>query len=132
MTNNKHMEEQEKELFSQAQPDYSRSKEDVWSVLEKRVSRDQTVQKKEKRTVALTWMKYGAAASILILFGLGFFARFYTITVIVPAGETSQHALPDGSIVYLNAASSINYLPYWWNFNRTIELEGEAFFEVEK
>ena len=132
MTNNKHIEEQEKELFSQAKPAYSKSKEDVWSAMEKTITEDHTVLEKNKRTVRLTWMKYAAAASILLLVGLGLFARFYTLTIEVPTGETSQHKLPDGSIVYLNAETSIDYHPYWWSFNREVELDGEAFFEVEK
>ena len=130
MTNNKNIEEQEKELFSQLKPSYSKSKEDVWASLEKTITEDQTVQK--TKTIRFVWLKYAAAASILIVIGLGVFARLYTTTVDVPAGQTSQHTLPDGSIVLLNAESSINYHPYWWSFNREVELDGEAFFEVEK
>jgi ferric-dicitrate binding protein FerR (iron transport regulator) len=75
-------------------------------------------------------VKYTAAASILIVVGLGLFARFYTLTIDIPSRETSQHRLPVGSIVCLNAKSSINYHPYWWSFSREIELDGEAFFKV--
>lgn len=132
MMNNKHIEEQEKELFSQAKPDYSKSKEDVWSTMGKVISDDQPIQKKGKRTIRLTRVKYTAAASILIVVGLGLFARFYTLTIDIPSRETSQHRLPDGSIVCLNAKSSINYHPYWWSFSREIELDGEAFFKVKK
>jgi transmembrane sensor len=132
MTNNKNIEEQEKALFSQLKPNYSKNKEDVWSTLEKTVVQNQTVQKKKTRTIRLVWIKYAAAASILIVIGLGLFARLYATTIDVPTGQTSQHTLPDGSIIYLNSESSINYHPYWWSFNREVELDGEAFFEVEK
>jgi transmembrane sensor len=132
MINNKNIEEQEKELFSQLKPNYAKSKEDVWSAFEKTISKDQTVQKKKTRAIRLTWVKYTAAASILMIIGVGLFARLYTIAFDVPTGQKSQHTLPDGSLVYLNAESSINYHPYWWSFNREIEFEGEAFFEVEK
>ncbi|MGY8927160.1 MAG: FecR family protein [Flavobacteriales bacterium] len=130
MKNNKNIEDQEKELFSQLKPSYSKSKEDVWASLEKTITEDQTVQK--TKTIRFVWLKYSAAASILIAIGLGLFARLYTTTVDVPAEQNSQHTLPDGSIVFLNAESSINYHPYWWSFNREVELNGEAFFEVEK
>ena len=130
MKNNKNIEDQEKELFSQLKPSYSKSKEDVWASLEKTITDDQTVQK--TNTIRFVWLKYSAAASILIAIGLGLFARLYTTTVDVPAEQNSQHTLPDGSIVFLNAESSINYHPYWWSFNREVELNGEAFFEVEK
>ena len=130
MKNNKNIEDQEKELFSQLKPSYYKSKEDVWASLEKTITDDQTVQK--TNTIRFVWLKYSAAASILIAIGLGLFARLYTTTVDVPAEQNSQHTLPDGSIVFLNAESSINYHPYWWSFNREVELNGEAFFEVEK
>jgi transmembrane sensor len=130
MTNNKSTDEQEKELFSQLKPSYSKSKEDIWASLENKITEDQTVQK--TKTIRLAWLKYATAASVLIVIGLGLFARLYATTVDVPAGKTSQHTLPDGSIVFLNAESSINYHPYWWSFNREVELDGEAFFEVEK
>lgn len=47
----------------------------------------------------------------------------------VPKGQKSKITLPDGSVVYLNSESSIKFMD---NFaeNRTIYLDGEAFFEV--
>ena len=49
----------------------------------------------------------------------------------VPKGQKSKITLPDGSVVFLNAESSIKFME---NFavNRTIYLTGEAFFEVAK
>lgn len=132
MINNKKIEEQEKELFSQLKPIYTKSKDDVWATLEKTIAQDQTVQKKKTRTIHLGWIKYASAASIIIIIGLGLFARLFTTTIDSPSGQTAQHILPDGSIIYLNAESHINYNPYWWSFNREVELHGEAFFEVEK
>ena len=132
MTNYSNKEQQEKELFSQLKPIYLKSKEDVWSTMEKTIKEKQTVKKNSSKTIRLVWLKYSAAASIVILIGLGLFARLYTTTVNVPTGQTSEHTLPDGSIIYLNTGSSINYHPYWWNINREVELCGEAFFEVKK
>ena len=132
MTNNKNIEEQEKELFSRLKPDYSKSKEDVWSALEKVMGEKQQAPKKKSRTIPLVWIKYAAAACFLLVFGLGLFARFYSTEITVPSGHNSQHTLPDGSTVYLNAESSLKYKPYWWNFTREVELKGEAFFEVKK
>ena len=132
MINNKNIEEKEKELFSQLKPIYTKSKEDVWSTLEKTIEQEQTVQKKRTRTIRLVWIKYASAASIIIVIGLGLFARLYTTTIDAPTAQSSQHVLPDGSIIYLNAETSINYHPYWWSFNREVELRGEAFFEVKK
>lgn len=132
MINNKNLVKQEKELFSQLKLNYTKSKADVWATLEKTIAQDQTALKKKTLTNRLVWIKYASAASIIIAIGLGLFARLYTTTIDASTGKSSQHILPDGSIVYLNAETSINYHPYWWNFNREVELQGEAFFEVEK
>src|SRR5690606_41077277 len=48
-------------------------------------------------------------------------------------GETQNIQLPDGSQVLLNANSSITWAGNWEERNlRSLELEGEAFFDVIK
>ena len=47
-----------------------------------------------------------------------------------PSGQKTKVALPDGSVVWLNGASSISYLPSFNDSIRAVELSGEAFFEV--
>ena len=48
-----------------------------------------------------------------------------------PKGQKSKIFLPDGSIVYLNAASTISY-PSTFGDERIVHLDGEAYFEVKK
>ena len=40
--------------------------------------------------------------------------------------------LPDGTIVYLNAKSSLTYSQDFGRESRNVELSGEGFFEVKK
>ena len=47
-----------------------------------------------------------------------------------PAGQKSKLFLPDGTIVWLNAESSIKYLEEFTDSTRMINLTGEAYFEV--
>ncbi|WP_190811449.1 FecR family protein [Flagellimonas sp. S3867] len=47
-------------------------------------------------------------------------------------GQKTTIELPDNSIVSVNALSEIAYNEKKWNDNRTITLEGEAFFDVAK
>jgi len=48
-------------------------------------------------------------------------------------GETYTVKLPDGSMVWLNAASSLSYSPTLnQNGKRSVKLEGEAYFQVAK
>lgn len=49
-----------------------------------------------------------------------------------PLGGRSEVTLPDGSHVWLNAGSSLRYNDGFNKQNRTLHLEGEAYFKVAK
>lgn len=49
-----------------------------------------------------------------------------------PKGGTYQIMLPDGSKVWLNAASTLTYPSRFSEEERVVELEGEAYFEVNR
>lgn len=49
-----------------------------------------------------------------------------------PAGRKSQVFLPDGSIVWLNSASSLQYRAHFSGSERRVVLKGEAYFDVAK
>lgn len=53
-------------------------------------------------------------------------------TLATPRGRIFQLVLPDGSTVWLNAASSIKYPTSFTGAERVVELTGEAYFEVIK
>ncbi|MDQ8004637.1 MAG: FecR domain-containing protein [Pedobacter sp.] len=54
-------------------------------------------------------------------------------TIETPKGGMWQVKLPDGSLVWLNAASSLTYpLAFSEGQKRIVELKGEAYFEVAK
>ena len=54
--------------------------------------------------------------------------------VIVRSGDsgTSQVTLPDGTLVRLNANSSLTYQQNFGQDNRKVKLSGEGYFEVKK
>lgn len=52
-------------------------------------------------------------------------------TIINPSGVRSQVELPDGSIAWLNAESEISYFESFTGKERTVELSGEAYFDVK-
>ena len=51
-------------------------------------------------------------------------------TMATPTGKQFQFSLPDGTKVWLNAASSIKYPTSFKEGTRVVEVSGEAYFEV--
>ncbi|WEK35087.1 MAG: FecR domain-containing protein [Candidatus Pseudobacter hemicellulosilyticus] len=51
-------------------------------------------------------------------------------TMITPKGRQFHMLLPDGSKVWLNAASSITYPTYFTGAERLVTISGEAYFEI--
>jgi transmembrane sensor len=53
-------------------------------------------------------------------------------TISTPVGGQYQVILPDGTMVWLNAASSLKFPTLFKGTQRVVELTGEAYFEVAK
>ena len=107
----------------------NRSHDDVWNSIEQRITDDTPIiyMWDAKRLVLR-----GIAASFLlaICFSLTIFLSQNSISV--GNGEKQIVFLPDNSKVELNSATTISYNSVLWYLRRTVELDGEAFFEVEK
>ena len=135
-------EEQElKKVLDQSaelRPDgFGKSKDEIWQAIDDAVSDED-----ETSTRSLEWYKVirvAAAVVLLIIAGITVYNNiaetvqqgYVTHTVGEQANEVI--ALPDGSTASLNSVSSLvfedNDHSEW---NRTLELQGEAFFEVTK
>jgi len=116
-------------FFNKVKLPFEKSKAEVWEMMAARMD-----EKPKIRTVRLVsrqlWI--GLAATILVLAGIFSVIRFYTTTIHNPAGQHLTASLPDGSLVELNAQSTLKYHPLWWRFSRTLVFEGEGFFKVQK
>ena len=77
-----------------------------------------------------------AAVAVLLIGAMALLWRFGTegetdfLVVETRAGETQEVTLPDQSVVWLNELSRLAYPPEFGK--RTVELTGEAFFDVER
>lgn len=73
------------------------------------------------------------AAALIIGLTLFFFLnRDITSSYSTTIAQKQTLTLPDNSSVILNAMSTITYYKNNWSKTRSLQLEGEAFFEVEK
>ena len=115
-------------FFKKTQIPYTRSKEDVWKEMMARMEEKNEPRGKTRSLVFL----YAAAAVMVLLIGLTAFMRFHKTNLYAPPGQHVSKTLPDGSNVHLNAGTKLSYHPYWWRFARILELQGEAYFQVEK
>ncbi len=84
---------------------------------------------KVKRLVPY-WV-YAVASVFVVLFGISYFWNTTTVYN-TNYGEHLTVALPDGSKVFLNAKSILEFNEDNWQEDRNVHLTGEAFFEVSK
>ena len=98
-------------------------------------------ESKRRPRHAYQWLKVAAVIVLPILFtGLYYnFKRSVKTTTPVALsmvenepGQRSRVRLPDGSVVWLNAESKLQFPEKFENHSREVLLEGEAFFEVIK
>ena len=75
---------------------------------------------------------YGIAASLVLFFGLYFFMNSAKNYFQTDFGQQIALTLPDGSEVTLNSKSTLYYDKDTFNKDRTLRLDGEAYFKITK
>lgn len=109
----------------------NQSWKNILSKAEQITDKRQNNSAKERRINRIGW---SIAASIIFIIGLsGWFLytanQNTTVRILTKAGETTTVKLSDGSKVVLNANSTLTYFK---GKPRSIQLTGEAFFDVAK
>ena len=113
----------------------------IWQKLQKRLSSKESGNKTRDFNlsgitrvlrIAATWLIiFTMGASLTYLFTRKDYASISQKTAIIsPLGSKSQVMLPDGSSVWLNAGSMLEYSADFNLDQRELKLSGEAFFEV--
>lgn len=115
--------------------DVDREWERLFSSIEKK-----TISKMKTRGLFLQYMKYAAA----VVLGIGISLSTLYLTnqeslstvgnykLVTSKGEKSYLQLPDGTRVWLNSCTTLEYAENYGYSNRSIYLDGEAYFEVAK
>lgn len=98
------------------------------SEVQDRLGFDKNDDKSTTGVNSITWRWYLAAAIILIVVGTGYLLT--PKTYIVPYGEIAEVELSDGSLIELNSGTKIWHNRLFGTTNRTVRLDGEAFFTI--
>lgn len=108
---------------------------DLTTVRKKLIGADQKQFAKETKVVPL-WRRLSVAASFLLLIGAGVWAVNFFSKPSLKSFETGavaqQFELPDGSEVWLNKESRLTFQEGFQTELRQVDLDGEAFFDVER
>lgn len=115
--------------------------DNAWNKLQNRIlDKMEPAMVKEVQTPQKPASRFPAflrfAASFLLLAAVGavliiITGRTQTVKIETSYNEKGKEVtLPDGSVVYLNSASSVSYASHFGRKSREIRLKGEAFFEV--
>lgn len=107
-------------------PSYSEEKSWKQLLAKKQIKEPKQIKKKKR------WPIYWAAASIIIIIGIGIAILLGQQSYTTTTGQKLSINLPDASKVQLNVSSKVRYNSFLWHFGRKVSLKGEAFFEVKK
>lgn len=117
------------EILKSWETPMSKSTEEAWSDIQPKLA----ASRQKSKVVQFSWkpMVSVAAAAAVIIALVMFWPSAELIHHETANGNTKDIQLPDMSVAHLNAASSITYSDDW-DKERTLSLNGEAFFEVKK
>lgn len=106
------------------------NQDEVLDSIKQRLGENQQSARPQRRM----WV-YSAAASAVIVLSFVFYNLLLSPSmteVLADVGQKKSHELPDGSVVVLNAGSKLSYTADEWEGNRSVTLDGEAYFKVAK
>jgi transmembrane sensor len=93
-------------------------------------------QKEAKgKSISVSWFpSIVRVAAVVTMVIIGYLLYFNNSITTVKSGiaQRTELLLPDHSSVILNASSIVSYVEKSWPENRTVKLEGEAYFKVAK
>ncbi len=92
-------------------------------------------QLETKTNSSFKWVRVVSGIAALFIVGFAMFTflnKTEMTTFETELAKTQTITLPDNSMVTLNELSELKFSKTDWDTNRSLELEGEAFFDVEK
>lgn len=129
-----------KTAFSASPPDES------WNKIKSRLATTESIENPERNRIVYLRKYLYKAASWLLIFGLGAASTWFIsgrvkptsvaadrpVEISVPLGARSKIKMPDSTEIWLNAGTSITYNQDYGQKTRTVNLTGEAYFNVAR
>ena len=113
-----------------------------FTLLQQRIKSSENIGQVKEKVVTMSvkkrnnWWVYAAAIALAVGVGTWFFTnQSVTIPQVIvntSAAEQKEVLLADGTKVWLNENSQLSYPTTFQENRRTVSMEGEAFFEVQK
>lgn len=131
-----------KRIWLESREQYDRDKliDDSWNRFNNRTSLVSAETDRKSNRRLINYSKIFVAATVFLLIGLtailGLRIKDYenldaSVQVVsVPKGSRTSVTLPDGSQVWVNAGSTLEYRSDFAKGSRTVTIEGEAYFKV--
>jgi ferric-dicitrate binding protein FerR (iron transport regulator) len=104
-------------------------KQELLSKIEKSIGAEVISISSHQRFPVKKILAYAASLTAILVFALYFIGKKEYIS---ETGKQLLVTLPDQSRVTLNAHATLRFNTMTWGFKRSVELEGEGFFEVAK
>lgn len=123
---------------------HGKSVDKDWDLLKSKIETRKTISpllKVRKTSFFRRLTQVAAVAAILIISATVAISYYNSVstssntnffTVETPNGEKTKIILSDGTVVWLNSCSKLTYNSRFGTSERVVELEGEAYFDVEK
>jgi len=134
MQQHKNRDEQLWKLTKGYKQEYTPDVEKGLTNLKSRIAKDKPTPSIPMRS----WLMRAASIAILVVGGMVLYQNYTAsddpanlVYQTKDAVATTAYQLPDGSQVWLNKNSKISYPPTFSNSERVIQLEGEAYLQIE-
>jgi len=104
-----------------------RTKEEAWALLSSKIE-----QSKPEKTIRFNpYISLSIAATVTLVAFVLYSTFLKPERILAPKGQHISHILPDDSEVWLNADSELTYRSFGRKDERTVQLKGEAFFNIK-
>ncbi|KIO75858.1 hypothetical protein TH53_18400 [Pedobacter lusitanus] len=110
--------------------------ENSWQKVDAQIrgNQNKTVKLIKQPAPRKLWLSIAAALFLVTSFGLIYYSSYYNPLITISTGTIAnkQVQLEDGSVVTLNANSTLKYFKHLSSDKRQVRLQGKAFFEITK